>query len=77
MTPSEQPAAMGAADTADAADAADAAGAASVADAAMLEDIVVRGPGGAFAVVGVATTVVVAIWFVFYFFVYLPRGTLQ
>lgn len=53
------------------------AAAARSADAAALDEIVVRGPSGTFAVVGVATAVVVAIWFAFYIFVYLPRGTLQ
>jgi hypothetical protein len=36
-----------------------------------------RGPGGTFAVAGVATAVVVAIYFIFYFVVYLPRGVVQ
>ena len=39
-----------------------------------VEEIVSRGPSGAFAVAGVATAIVVAIYFAFYFFVYLPRG---
>jgi hypothetical protein len=39
-----------------------------------VDEIVGRGPSGAFAVAGVATAIVVAIYFVFYFFVYLPRG---
>ena len=39
-----------------------------------VEEIVSRGPSGAFAVAGVATVIVVAIYFAFYFFVYLPRG---
>ena len=39
-----------------------------------VEEIVIRGPSGAFAVAGVATAIVVAIYFAFYFFVYLPRG---
>jgi len=39
--------------------------------------IVSRGPGGAFAVTGIATAIVVAIYLVFYFFVYLPRGVVQ
>ena len=42
-----------------------------------VEQIMARGPGGAFAVAGVATAIVVAIYFVFYFWVYLPRGTMQ
>ncbi|MBY4948270.1 hypothetical protein K6V92_16780 [Cupriavidus respiraculi] len=39
--------------------------------------IVARGPTGAFAVAGVATAIVVAIYLAFYAFVYLPRGTVQ
>ena len=39
-----------------------------------VDEIVSRGPSGAFAVTGVATVIVVAIYFAFYFFVYLPRG---
>ena len=42
-----------------------------------VDDIVSRGPTGAFAVAGVATAIVVAIYFVFYFVVYLPRGAVQ
>lgn len=42
-----------------------------------IDAIVARGPTGAFAVAGVATAVVVAIWFAFYFFAYLPRGAVQ
>ena len=45
--------------------------------AAAVEEIVRQGPGGAFAVAGVATAIVVAIFFLFYFFVYLPRGAVQ
>jgi hypothetical protein len=38
-------------------------------------DAIVRsGPGGAIAVAGVATAVVVALWFAFYLFVFLPRS---
>ena len=44
---------------------------------AAVEDIVARGPAGAFAVAGVATAIVVAIYLAFYFIVYLPRGALQ
>jgi hypothetical protein len=36
-----------------------------------------RGPSGAFALAGVATVIVVAIYFIFYFAVYLPRGAVQ
>ena len=39
-----------------------------------VDAIVGRGPSGAFAVAGVATALVLAIYFAFYFFVYLPRG---
>lgn len=42
-----------------------------------VDQIVSRGPGGAFAVAGVATAIVVALFFLFYFFVYLPRGAVQ
>ena len=42
-----------------------------------VDEIVGRGPAGAFAVAGVATAIVVAIYFVFYFVVYLPRGFVQ
>jgi len=49
----------------------------SDAEQARLDEIVASGPSGAFAVVGVATVIVVAIWFAFYFFFYLPRGVTQ
>lgn len=42
-----------------------------------VDEIVRRGPAGAFAVAGVATAIVMAIYFAFYFWIYLPRGTLQ
>ena len=42
-----------------------------------VDEIVGRGPGGAFAVAGVATAIVVAIYVGFYFLVYLPRGAVQ
>ncbi len=44
---------------------------------ARIDAIVARGPAGAFAVVGVATAIVVAIWFAFYFCVFLQRGAVQ
>jgi hypothetical protein len=44
---------------------------------AKVDDIVRRGPGGTFAVAGVATAIVVAIYFAFYLLVYLPRGAVQ
>ena len=38
-------------------------------------DAIVRtGPGGAIAVAGVATAIVVALWFAFYLLVFLPRS---
>ncbi|MBC7434557.1 MAG: hypothetical protein H7332_00655 [Bdellovibrionales bacterium] len=43
----------------------------------LVEEIVGRGPAGAFAVAGVATAIVVAIYFLFYFLVFLPRGVVQ
>ena len=39
--------------------------------------IVEAGPGGALALAGLSTALVVAIWFAFYFLVFLPRGALQ
>lgn len=42
-----------------------------------VDEIVSRGPSGAFAVAGVATAIVVAIYFLFYIAVYLPRGAVQ
>ena len=41
-------------------------------------DAIVRsGPGGAIAVAGVATAIVVGLWLAFYLLVYLPRGSVQ
>ena len=42
-----------------------------------VEDVVAQGPGGALALAGIATACVVAMWFAFYLFVFLPRGALQ
>ncbi len=42
-----------------------------------IDEIVSRGPSGAFAVAGIATLIVVAIFFLFFWLVYLPRGTVQ
>ncbi|MBS0427872.1 MAG: hypothetical protein JSR41_11380 [Proteobacteria bacterium] len=42
-----------------------------------VEEIVRRGPTGAFAVAGLATAIVVAIYFIFYLAAYLPRGAVQ
>ncbi len=44
---------------------------------AAVDEIVSRGPSGAFALAGVAAVIVVAIYFIFYFAVYLPRGAVQ
>jgi len=49
----------------------------SARDDRAVDEIVGRGPSGAFAVAGIATLIVVAIYFAFYFFVYLPRGAVQ
>jgi hypothetical protein len=40
----------------------------------LVDAIVARGPGGAFALAGVAVAIVVAIWFAFYFLVFVARG---
>jgi hypothetical protein len=42
-----------------------------------VERIVAAGPQGALTIVGIATTIVVALWLAFYLFVFLPRGALQ
>jgi len=42
-----------------------------------VDEIVARGPAGTFAVAGLATAIVVAIYLVFYFAAYLPRGAMQ
>jgi hypothetical protein len=42
-----------------------------------VEDIVARGPSGTFAVAGIATAIVVLLYFWFYLFIYLPRGAVQ
>ncbi|HZX30012.1 MAG TPA: hypothetical protein VFF03_01545 [Rhodocyclaceae bacterium] len=44
------------------------------ADQAAVDEIVSRGPVGAFALAGTAAAIVVAIWLAFYFLVYLPRA---
>ena len=44
---------------------------------AKVEEIVARGPTGAFAVAGLATAIVVLLYFAFYFLIYLPRGAVQ
>mgnify|MGYP001552565028 CR=1 FL=1 len=39
-----------------------------------VDRIVHEGPSGAVALAGIATVIVVAIWFAFYFFVFSPRA---
>ena len=55
----------------------DQAPAVDAANDAAVEEIVGRGPAGTFAVAGVATAIVVIIFFAFYLLVYLPRGAVQ
>jgi hypothetical protein len=43
---------------------------------ARVDRIVRSGPLGAI-VAGIATAIVVALWFAFYFMVFLPRGSIQ
>ena len=43
-------------------------------DEERVDAIVRSGPGGAVAVAGIATAVVIALWFAFYLFVFLPRS---
>jgi hypothetical protein len=42
-----------------------------------VDEIVHRGPSGALALAGIATAIVMIIWFAFYFLVFLPRGIIQ
>jgi len=42
-----------------------------------VDEIVTRGPAGAFAVAGIATAIVVILYLAFYFFIYLPRGAVR
>jgi hypothetical protein len=46
-------------------------------EAERVDEIVRHGPHGAIALAGIATTIVVALWFAFYFLVFLPRGVIQ
>lgn len=46
----------------------------SVSETKSVETIVSAGPGGALAVAGIATAIVVALWFAFYLMVFLPRS---
>ncbi|WP_322104213.1 hypothetical protein [Paraburkholderia sp. J41] len=42
-----------------------------------VDEIVRSGPSGALALASIATAIVAAIWFAFYFFVFVPRGVIQ
>jgi hypothetical protein len=42
-----------------------------------VDEIVRSGPGGAIALAGISTAIVIGIWFWFYFAVFLPRGVIQ
>ena len=42
-----------------------------------VESIARQGPRGALVVCAIAVAVVIAIWFAFYFFAFLPRGFTQ
>jgi hypothetical protein len=42
-----------------------------------LEEIARRRPVGALTVCGIAVAIVVVVWFLFYFFAFLPRGFTQ
>ena len=44
---------------------------------ARVDEIVRSGPAGAIAVAGIATFLVIAMWFAFYFLVFLPRGVIH
>jgi hypothetical protein len=44
---------------------------------ARVDAIMRSGPLGAVVVAGIATAIVVALWFAFYFLVFLPRGPMQ
>ena len=47
---------------------------ASASEDEAVDAIVRSGPGGAVAVAGIATAVVIELWFAFYLFVFLPRS---
>jgi hypothetical protein len=47
---------------------------ASSSEAESVDAIVRSGPAGAIAVAGIATAVVIALWFAFYLLVFLPRS---
>jgi len=43
-------------------------------DDAKVDEIVRSGPQGAITVAGIATAIVIALWFAFYLLVFLPRS---
>lgn len=47
----------------------------SESDNARISQIVRSGPTGALTIAGIATAIVIALWFAFYFIVFLPRGS--
>jgi hypothetical protein len=47
------------------------------AEDARIDQIVRTGPKGAVVVAGIATAIVITLWFAFYFMVFLPRGPVQ
>jgi hypothetical protein len=49
--------------------------AATSSESEAVEAVVRSGPHGAIAVAGIATAILVALWFAFYLLVFLPRGT--
>jgi hypothetical protein len=49
----------------------------SEAEDARIDEIVRSGPRGAVVVAGIATAIVIALWFAFYFLVFVPRGSVQ
>jgi hypothetical protein len=48
--------------------------AATSSESEAVEAVVRSGPHGAIAVAGIATAIVVVLWFAFYLLVFLPRG---
>ena len=44
---------------------------------ARIDKIMRAGPTGAVVVAGIATAIVIGLWFAFYFMVFLPRGSVQ
>lgn len=47
------------------------------AEGAAIDEIVRSGPRGAVAVAGIATAIVIGLWFLFYLMVFLPRASAQ